>query len=341
MSRIAVLRLKVFVSRYGPALVIALSLIGALLVGVAGWEYANPPTTEVTDQTNRQTIQSALHTSANTTGNTTLYESGTELVDQPVYLLSATPTVRLTQQTAVPEGQAVHVEQDITVRHRVTRDGATFWEESTVLVQNETTTSTGEVASTVSLDVEDVQTRRDEITAEVGEAGTVQTQLIVTLSYETDQYTGELTETAPVRMTDNWYSIGEASLERSHSTPVSRRVPIPTRNPLAYWIPGGAGALLSIVAGGVAATYYRGIDQQRLEQRLQELRYAEWISTGTIPNSLEGTTVAVDSLEGLVDVAIDTDSRVVHDETQDAYIVIDGPVVYYYSPGGTLFDSPA
>lgn len=339
MSRLAVLRLKVLVSRYGPSLVIGLSLLGAVLVGVAGMEYANPPTTEVTDETNRQTIHSELHTSANTTGNTTLYEPGTELVDQPVYLLSATPRIELAQQTAVPEGQSVRVEQDITVRYRVTRNGATFWEESNVLVRNETTTSAGNVTSTVSLNASDVRTRRDEITAEVGDAGTVQTHLVVSLSYETDQYTGALTETVPMTMTDNWYSIGEASLERTHSTSVSRRVSIPTQNPYAYWIPGGAGALLLLAAGSIAIAHLRGIDRRGLEQRVQELRYAEWVSTGTIPDSIGEPTIAVDSLEGLVDVAIDTDGRVIHDESRDAYIVIDGSVVYYYSPDGALFDA--
>lgn len=340
MSQVGLLRLKLFVAQHGPILALGFALVGVLLLGAAGWEYSTPPTTEVTDHTNKQTIRSELHTHATTTGNTSLYGSGRTLVDQPVYLLASAPSITLTQRTTLPAGQPVHVEQDVTIRYYVAHDGTTFWEESHVLVQNETTTSTGEVVTKTSLDMSTVQSRLNEITAEVGQAGTIQAQLVVTLSYETNRYTGELSETVPVQLTDSWYSIDAAPLERTHSTPVQRSVPIPTRDPLGYLIPGGIGGLLLIAAGGIAINYPRGFNQRQLEQRIHELRYTEWISTGSVPNPLGERTVSIDSLEGLVDTAIDTESRVIHDENQQVYIVIDGGVVYYYSPDGFLFTSP-
>ena len=332
MTGLVLLRLKRFVAGYGPALALGFALAGVVLLGAAGMEYTDPTTTEVTDHTDRQTVRSELHTSASATGATALYEPGTELVDQPVYLLSAAPTVTLTQRTTVPENQSVRVEQAVSIQYRVTREGATFWEESRVLAQNETTTSTGGVVAETSFNVSAVQSRLDEIRADVGQAGTVDARLVVALSYETDQYAGNLSKTAPVALTDNWYTIGSPTLEQTHSTPVSRRVPIPARSPLPYAIPGGLGGLLVVAAGGIAVGHYRGFDQEQLDQRAEELRYREWISTGSVPTSLETMAVSIDSLEGLVDTAIDTDSRVVHDESRNVYVVIDDLVVYYYSP---------
>lgn len=332
MTSLAILRLKRFVAGYGPALALSLALVGAVLLGAAGMAYANPPTTEVTDHADRQTVQSELHTSATTTGATELYESGTELVDQPVYLFSAAPTLTLTQRTSVPANQSVRVEQDVSIQYRVTRGGDVFWEESRVLAANETTTPTGEVVAETALNVSAVQNRLDEIRADVGQAGIVDARLVVTVSYETDKYAGNLSGTAPVRLTDQWYTIGSPTLERTHSTPVPRRVPIPTRSPLPYAIPGGIGGLLLLAAGGTAVGYFRGFDQEQLDQRAEELRYREWISTGTVPTSLDTMAVPLDSLEGLVDTAIDTDSRVVHDESRNVYVVIDDLVVYHYSP---------
>jgi len=114
-------------------------------------------------------------------------------------------------------------------------------------------------------------------------------------------------------------------------------VTVPTRNPLGYVLAGGLGLGLLVVAGIVAVSYRRGFDRQRLEQRVHELRYSEWISTGSIPDAFTETTISIDSLEGLVDVAIDTDNRVIHDGDHNVYVVVSGSAVYYYSPDGILF----
>jgi hypothetical protein len=337
---LATLRVKRLVTRYGLTLVLAFALVGSVLVGAAAMEYTNPPTTEVTDHTNRQTVQSELHTSATTTGETELYDPGTELVDQPVYLFAATPTLEFEQRTAVPANESVHVEQDVSIQYRVTREGTTFWEETRTLAHNETTTSSGTVVATSSLNVSDVQNELDEIRDDVGQAGIVDARLLVTLSYETDRYAGNLSDTASLQLTDDWYSVGGATLEQTHSTPVPRRVPIPTRSPLPYAIPGGVGGLLLVAAGAIGVGQYLGFDEEELDQRAAEMRYREWISTGSVPTSLGTMAVPIDSLEGLVDTAIDTDSRVIHDESKGVYVVIDDLVVYYYSPEGHDFGPP-
>lgn len=330
MSQLAILRSKVVLARHGPALALCFALVGTALLGGAGWVYANPPTTEVTTQTNEQTIRSEIHTSAVTTGNSSLYRPGTRLADQPIYLLSSSPSVTLTQRTTVPEARPVRIDQQMTLRYRVSRDGSVFWEESHLLAGNETTTSTGELITSTSVDVRELRTRLTELQSEIGQAGSVRAQLVVTVSYETDRYDGELTEVVPVELTDTWYAIEASPVERTHGVPETRTVPLPTRDPFEYLLPGGIGLSLLVAAGAVAISYYRGFDRPRLERRVQKLRYTEWISTGSVSNLPTDTTISIDSLEGLVDIAIDTDSRVIHDEGRDVYVVLSDSVLYYY-----------
>ncbi|MFP4625587.1 MAG: DUF5305 domain-containing protein [Natronomonas sp.] len=67
-------------------------------------------------------------------------------------------------------------------------------------------------------------------------------------------------------------------------------------------------------------------------------RFSEWITTGTFPSEREyDQTVLVDDLEGLVDVAIDTNKRVIEDEQLGVSTVLDDEYVYVY----VRPDSPA
>jgi len=332
MSWVALLRAKLLVARYGTIIAMAFALLGILLVGVGAVEYATPPTTEVTDAVNSQTVRSTVHTSIVTSGETPLYDVGTELVDQPFYLTASSSTVSVTQRTVVPANQSVDVQQNVSLRYRISRSGETYWTDTRVLATEDTSTTSGVVNTTASLNASAVKERLADLRESVGTAAVVDAHLVVSTTYETDTYEGELSETASLSFSNNGYSVDRPSMERSHSQQESRRVTVPTRNSLSYTLPLGLGALLLVGAAGVAAGHRWGDDEDGIEAELATRRYTEWISTGTIPESFEGTIVAVDTLAGLVDTAIDTDSRVVHDEAQNVYAVLDGSVVYLYSP---------
>lgn len=332
MTMVALLRAKQFVARYGLPIAAVLAVLGILLVSVGAVTYASPPTTEVTDSTDRQTIRSAVHTNVTASGDTALYDPGTELTDEPIYLFASSETVTVQQRTAVPANQTVDVRQNISIRYRVSRNGATYWSDTRVLATTNTSTSTGTADTTASLKMSAVRERLADLRDSVGQAGVVDAHLVVSITYDTTKYAGSLSETASLSVTNDGYQVGRPTMERTHSQQEARRVTLPTRNSMAYLLPLGAGAVVLIAAAGVVAGHRRGFDEDAIEGELATRRYQEWISTGTIPESFEGTVVAVESLAGLVDTAIDTDSRVIHDEDQDVFAVLDGQVVYLYSP---------
>lgn len=60
-------------------------------------------------------------------------------------------------------------------------------------------------------------------------------------------------------------------------------------------------------------------------------QFSEWITTGEFPSDREyEQTVLVDDLEGLVDVAIDTNKRVIEDDQLQVSTVLDDNYVYIY-----------
>lgn len=109
------------------------------------------------------------------------------------------------------------------------------------------------------------------------------------------------------------------------------------------------GSIVLFVLSAVAALALglgRSLGYIELTDRERELidieqdrkRFDEWITTGTFPSEREyDQTVLVDDLEGLVDVAIDTNKRVIEDPQLGASTVLDDDFIYIY----VRPDSPA
>lgn len=96
-------------------------------------------------------------------------------------------------------------------------------------------------------------------------------------------------------------------------------------------------ALLALLTG-----HYTGrltiTEEERELLLLQREReeFDEWITTGTFPADRDyESTILVDELVGLVDVAIDTNNRVIEDEQLGVSTVIDGDIVYVYIHPGS------
>lgn len=332
MSQVAILRIKGLLADYGPYLAVGLALLGLLLGAIGGWQYTHPPTTQISETTHSQTIRSTLHTNVTTTGNTALYRSGTRLTDQPMYLLDSATAVTLRWRTSVPNNSATHVVQDVALVYKVSHDGGEFWRESQSLIHEETTTQTGRVDTPATLDMTEIKDRRAALQSEVGTAGAVDVFLHVTVSYNTSRYSGTLSETVPITLTNTWYRFESEPLSRTHRESTTYTKPLPTRDS-GLWLALIGASVLCLLGGAViAGVFYRGIDRSQTELRLQQIRYDSWISAGELTAEVDGPTVAMESLEGLVDVAIDTNNRVIYDQTRNFYAVLKDDIVYQYRP---------
>lgn len=333
MIRSALLRTRYVLFRHGAVIAAVLVVAGVLAVAGAGWLYTHPPTTEVTDETQRQTIESTVSTQAQVRADSAMYESGQTLRNEPVYLRAAAPSSAVVLTTSVPPDERTTVEQRLVVEYRVDHDGETFWENTTVVDRNTETTRSGDVRLAARLDPAAIQNRTREIERRVGDAGTVHVRLRMVVSYETTHYNGSFSRPVDLQVADRWYSVGTPSVSRTHSTPETRTVDVPTRN---RWLHVGLGSLggLALLSGlglaGMVRVTGRRLSRSELERHIHELRYDAWISTGTLDEDLGEQVVTVASLEDLVDIGIDTDNRIIHDPTDDRYAIVDGVTVYQF-----------
>lgn len=81
--------------------------------------------------------------------------------------------------------------------------------------------------------------------------------------------------------------------------------------------------------GSIAPTDEELLALDRYQTRRE---FDDWISRGRIPETrLDGEPIVVSSLADLVDVAIDSDRRVIEDPARDVFAVVDGDNVYTFS----------
>ncbi len=327
-------RLYYVVSKYGPRLAAVLLVLGGGGVFGAGWIYAHPPTTEVTDQTDTKTVESTVFTRAAVTGETDLYRHGATLENQPVYLEDAVPNLTLLLRTRLPSPAGGDVDQRVELVYTATRDGDTFWKR-TERLRGRTTREGRTVVTRTDLAAADALAREKRYQAEFGDAATVSLGVRITVDYTLDGYEGTLTETYAVESGGGWYSIPSETASNTHSTPVTRTVELPVRQtPLV--LASGVGGVVLLGAGvAVAVVYYRrlrSVSPAEFEPAIHRQRYEDWISRGTVPEGRTGTVIEMESLEELVDVAIDTGERVIYDEAHGNYTVLRHPVAYRYVP---------
>jgi hypothetical protein len=96
-------------------------------------------------------------------------------------------------------------------------------------------------------------------------------------------------------------------------------------------IRGGLGVLALIAALLLWRLYGRLPDQEEMKRAYDKIRYADWISRGQLPESDTYERITIEEFVDLLDLAIDSDKRVIHDSNQDLYAVIDGTCIYQYT----------
>lgn len=94
---------------------------------------------------------------------------------------------------------------------------------------------------------------------------------------------------------------------------------------------------LAVLSGARGAGVLLPPEERRdLDHARERERFDDWISRGTLPDDvLARPSIEVQSLEGLVDVAVDSDRRVVEEPTEEAFYVVDGDVTYVYRPSAS------
>ena len=282
--------------------------------------------------------------SAEVQNGTTVFEEGEQLQERGTYFTGVAPELDVEYEYRHETADAdLDVETELQMELQSTDDDEVYWEQSEPF-GNETAVSVpaGEtltVDGTVDMAelTERVDTIEDELGSSPGEAavrvvarstidGTVGNETVSTVRADTLVITPD-DETYSVEATMDDAGMGSQTGAATATAEASWLRTVGA--PLLF-----AASLLGLVA--VVGAEKRGAlrlpaDAEHLSDRN---RFDDWITQGSLPESLAvRPTIDVDSLEGLVDVAIDSDCRVIEEPETNRYYVAQDSVLYRYEPG--------
>lgn len=345
MSNDLSLRIKYLCGKYWHVLVPTLLLLSAVAFASAGVGIASEPEPQPVDvQTDSMAVETTLSTEATVTGNTSLYTQNETLTDMPVYLRSATPKVRLIAVTTAPADRSVSITQQLVLDLSATRNGEVFWRDSQTLAIDDQELTNGTARTEVTLDIEALaRTQLADVTTEAGDIGTIEAQVSAVTLYDTERYSGRTTAETPLTITDRAYELETPQQDtQTNATTIQQVAGGDTASgPIGTLGRASAGDLGTALGGFVAIflalavwlTRKRIGDFDVFRRHYERVRYVEWISRGTIPATGKYVCVPVETLVDVVDIAIDSEKRVIHDTEKDIYAVVDGNLMYEYRDG--------
>gem|GEM_PF-559599 len=326
-------RSRLLLARHGRTVALSLALVALVALALSGMTLAAPGTTEVSEERDRETVTTDVGTSALVTADDSLYGEGTTLEDKSRYLLSDAPELSIEVRTDAPAGS--EVTHELVLVTTASADEETFWEDRETLIEERHTVGEEPVASGTEIDVQELAESVEETDERLSNVGSIDLVLSLRTTYDTGSYADEQRSSVPLELTaDAYWLDGSLSEESEHS-----EVAVSEVEEEPDLLASAGLALLGVVSGAGAAFAWRhredAVDVGALTQQVHSRRHAEWISRGQIPMWMGKDYVRLDTLEDVVDVAIDTNQRVVHDTERDLHAVIQGDVVYYYSLDGS------
>ena len=225
-----------------------------------------------------------------------------------------------------------------------------LWELTAPLTTDRTRVGAdGTANTTFSVDVSDIRERTRAIDQALGPISRVsddRTSIAVTVrvngTVAGERVGRSFDYTLPINSSQGYYAVYPPETPATTQFSVTR--PMTVENDYGSLVVfaslAGLFAPLVALAGllyGRANDWFEVSQSDRAEIQRATLRseFAGWITTGTVPAEDDRTVITVDSLEGLVDVAIDSDRRIVEDGDTGTYVVLDGDVRYRFVPDWT------
>ncbi|MEF8812486.1 MAG: DUF5305 domain-containing protein [Halovenus sp.] len=337
----------------GDNFFIILSIVILLGLGGAYLTYA----THVEPGTETNVVEEASWSStgqythqATVTEETVVFERGSVLADRSTYFERIAPVLSgafvYQYQTTGGGGElTAEIEQTVILRSVEDEDeGAEFWrsERSLGSYEAEGVEPGDRVEAPFEFNVTELGNRITEIEEQLGGTpGTteISLQTQVSLSGERIGESVERVNQYSMRIVrgGSVYRVENDDAQSESDTRVREELVTATYGPLRS---AGAPALLvlSVLACLVLGVgWYQGKfdigerERERLNHLSASEEFADWISTGHVPEeTFPNRQISVDTLEGLVDLAVDSNRRVIEDTERDLYVVMVDGIAYTY-----------
>lgn len=330
-----------------------------VLAAVGGWlvytTHVAPPTEIQDREVGAIEADAGYEYSATVERENEVFPVGTELDDRDRFFTSVTPELdgRYVYSFESTTAESVAAETELVLRLRATDGDTEYWSDREVLGRErvEATDGSGTVQVPFAVDVPAAQQRIAAIEDDLGSAGSTEigvvarTTVVGTVAGETV----EETHTHVLAIQPQGPTFGVSPEVDTTRIAVTESTTAPTEfGPLRTY----GSVVLFVLSTGLLAVvgglHHRGalappaevreaIQRERTRDALDE-----WITVGRVPPGYgRNSVIAVESLAGLVDVAIDSDRRVIEDDERDRYFVVLDDWVYIYPPDEHEYDPAA
>ncbi|ELZ47779.1 hypothetical protein C463_02146 [Halorubrum californiense DSM 19288] len=345
------LRIRAFLERWSGVFLAALLILAA----VGGWwsyqVHATPDVESEQVVVEQWSESTTYEHSAVITNDSLVFEEGERVRNRPVYYVNLSRQLDVTyvyEHTA--ESGSVNVTTDLRLQYRGVEGDTVLWQYTEPLASGQDDDITNEDNHTVdaAVEIDSVFETIRTIEQQLGAAGTIEIRIVAASAVEgtlAGQPVSETYEsTMPMTVNPQTFRVLEINTvdEPGQRTETVERTVEPGRVEalgsvlLAFLGISGVVGLLIVQRSGYATL--SSDEREILDIQQQEQEFSEWITRGTFPSERDyEATVLVDDLEGLVDVAIDTNKRVIKDEQLGVSTVLDGDFAYLY----VRPDSPA
>lgn len=337
--------------------VLVLVLVLTTLSGIWAYQVNATPEYETEQRTVNQWVETTAYDhSTVVTRNTSVWEAGQRLENRPLYysnISSVLEGVYMYDFTADNGSVDVTTETSLHVRSLRDDDQAVYWETTEPLETERTTSLSSDETHSVAfqVDIQRLQERIVDIETELGASeGTVDIRIRSTSELEGEVDGQQVNHTyesdLPLEVGSSTFSVGESTaIEETHPTTERVRTqiqpsPLQAIGSVVVFSTSFVALIGLLLARNRGALEVTDEEREQLQFDRDRERFDEWITTGTFPSEREyESTILVDTLTGLIDVAIDTNKRVIEDQQLGVSTVLDEEYSYIYvHPGSPARD---
>ncbi|AUX10398.1 hypothetical protein AArcSl_2783 [Halalkaliarchaeum desulfuricum] len=344
-------RLRRALDRQFVVVVVAL-LVTAALGGYLAYEPHVEPGVEIEEETVTDwSERTAFGHSATVQEDNPVFPVGADLTDRSLYYTNLAPELdgvyEYRYSSSGGEGE-VDVEMDIQLRYQSVAgdDDGVFWERTEPLttVEHEAVNPGESVTAEFQVNVPETEARIEDIQEQLGTTiGTAEVDVVVQTrvqgTVDGDEVSTIHRQQLQISPDGATYEVENPGAEtEAHQSTITDEVPV-EYGPLRSYGSLGliAASLLGLVGLGVARRNGAIAPTEReiaaAEWARTRSEFEEWISRGHVPDgSLETPRIELESLDDLVDVAIDSNNRVIEDAARECFYVVGSDVHYVFVP---------
>lgn len=339
-------RARALLDEYFVVAVVALLAVGAAGGAAVYTTHVEPGTETQTREVGAWESTAGYDHEATVTEENRVFPVGSTLENRGLYYTNVAPELDGAFRYGFDGGGELDIEAETTLVIRsVGEEGETFWRVAEPLDETSTTIGPDGTATTAfSLNITEVRAQIDAIEEDLGGSpGTTEVRVVTDVAATGTAGGGDANHESSYMMAidpgADTYTVEAPSDETERHAHTGTVTVQRDYGPLRTF--GGPAAvalsLLGLVTLGVArvqgAIAVSETERAALKVASEREEFDEWVSTGRVPEAVRSRdAVAVESLADLVDAAIDSDRRVIHDPEDDTYHVIDDALRYEYVP---------